>query len=204
MFCSKCGATVPEGAGFCRQCGNPIGERAAAPPAVVVAAAPAAVAGGPPPLRYAGFWLRFVAYLIDGVIISVVFFAVVLIVIFTTGVGATLRNIRPGEPPSVFFSGVLVLLILGGILFVIVAEWLYFAGMESSRTQGTLGKMALGLIVTDMECRPVTFGRATGRFFGKIVTGLVPFGIGYFMAGFTAKKQALHDMMASCLVLRKA
>jgi uncharacterized RDD family membrane protein YckC len=75
--------------------------------------------------------------------------------------------------------------------------------MESSNRQATLGKMALGLIVTDLEDRPVTFARATGRFFSKIITGLIPLGIGYAMAGFTEKKQALHDMIASTLVLRK-
>jgi uncharacterized RDD family membrane protein YckC len=54
-----------------------------------------------------------------------------------------------------------------------------------------------------MEGRRVTFGRASGRFFAKIVSGLIPFAIGYIMAGFTAKKQALHDIIASCLVLRR-
>ena len=49
----------------------------------------------------------------------------------------------------------------------------------------------------------MTFGRASGRFFAKIITGLIPFFIGYIMAGFTEKKQALHDMIASCLVLKK-
>jgi uncharacterized RDD family membrane protein YckC len=75
--------------------------------------------------------------------------------------------------------------------------------MESSQYQGTLGKMALGLIVTDLQGRPLSFARASGRFFGKIITGMIPFGIGYIMAGFTEKKQALHDMIAGCLVLRK-
>jgi uncharacterized RDD family membrane protein YckC len=76
--------------------------------------------------------------------------------------------------------------------------------MESSSHQGTLGKMALGLIVTDLEGRRINFARASGRYFAKIITGLIPLGIGYMMAGFTEKKQALHDMIASCLVLRKS
>jgi uncharacterized RDD family membrane protein YckC len=80
---------------------------------------------------------------------------------------------------------------------------IYYAWMESSSHQGTLGKMALGLIVTDLEGRRITFARASGRYFAKIITGLIPLGIGYMMAGFTEKKQALHDMIASCLVLRK-
>jgi uncharacterized RDD family membrane protein YckC len=75
--------------------------------------------------------------------------------------------------------------------------------MESSSYQGTLGKMALGLTVTDLEGRQISFGRATGRYFSKIITGFIPLGIGYAMAGFTEKKQALHDIIAGCLVLRK-
>ena len=75
--------------------------------------------------------------------------------------------------------------------------------MESSEHQGTLGKMALGLTVTDMQARPVSFARASGRFFSKMITGMIPLAIGYIMAGFTEKKQALHDIIAGCLVLRK-
>ncbi len=74
--------------------------------------------------------------------------------------------------------------------------------MESSANQATLGKMALSLKVTDAKGERLTFGRATGRHFGKIVSGVI-FLIGFFMAGWTAKKQALHDMMASTLVVRE-
>ena len=63
--------------------------------------------------------------------------------------------------------------------------------------------VALGLIVTDMNDQRITFGRASGRFFARIISNLIPLEIGYIMAGFTEKKQALHDMIASCLVLRK-
>jgi uncharacterized RDD family membrane protein YckC len=85
----------------------------------------------------------------------------------------------------------------------LVLGWLYYAGMESSEHQGTLGKMALGLVVTDINGQRLSFGRASGRFFARIITSFVPLGIGFIMAGFTEKKQALHDMIASCLVLRK-
>jgi uncharacterized RDD family membrane protein YckC len=85
----------------------------------------------------------------------------------------------------------------------LVLTWLYHALMESSEWQATLGKKALGLVVTDMAGQRVSFGRSTGRHFGKIITNMVPLLIGYIMAGFTAKKQALHDMLAGCLVLRR-
>ena len=80
--------------------------------------------------------------------------------------------------------------------------WLYYALMESSRFQGTLGKMAVQIKVTDLEGNRVSFGRATGRYFGKLVSALVLF-IGYIMVAFTEKKQGLHDIMAGCLVVRK-
>ncbi|MCI0556277.1 MAG: RDD family protein, partial [Anaerolineae bacterium] len=63
-------------------------------------------------------------------------------------------------------------------------------------------KMALGIVVTDMNGNRISFGRATGRYFGKILSGLIIY-IGYIMVAFTEKKQGLHDMMASCLVLNK-
>ena len=83
-----------------------------------------------------------------------------------------------------------------------VAKWLYFAYLESGEKQATWGKQALGIYVTDLAGQRVAFGRATGRFFAKIVTGLIPLGIGFIMAGFTERRQALHDMIASTLVLR--
>ena len=81
--------------------------------------------------------------------------------------------------------------------------WLYHALLESSEWQATVGKRVLGLVVTDMAGQRVSFGRSTGRHFGKIITNLVPAFIGYLLAGFTEKKQALHDMIAGCLVLRR-
>ena len=72
--------------------------------------------------------------------------------------------------------------------------------MESSSKQATLGKLALGIVVTDLNGNRISFGRATGRYFGKIVSGMI-FAIGYIMAGITERKQALHDIMASCLVV---
>jgi uncharacterized RDD family membrane protein YckC len=74
--------------------------------------------------------------------------------------------------------------------------------MESSSLQATLGKMTIGIFVTDLNGSRISFGRATGRHFAKIVSTLVFF-LGYLMAGFTQRKQALHDVIAGCLVMRK-
>lgn len=94
-----------------------------------------------------------------------------------------------------------VLLGMGYILGLIL-HWIYFAGMESSNTQGTLGKMALGIKVTDLKGSKIDFGKATGRYFGKIISALIHL-IGYIMVAFTQKKQGLHDIMAGCLVVNR-
>ncbi len=73
--------------------------------------------------------------------------------------------------------------------------------MESSSLQATLGKKALGLQVTDLEGRRVSFARATGRYFGKVLSAIT-FGLGYLMAAFTERKQTLHDIVSSCLVIQ--
>jgi uncharacterized RDD family membrane protein YckC len=100
--------------------------------------------------------------------------------------------------------------ILSVLLIMFVGSGLYFAILECSPLQGSLGKKILGLYVTDTDGNRISFGRASGRFFaGKFVAVGVPgLGIIYFMlscifAGFTPKKQALHDMIADCLVMRK-
>jgi uncharacterized RDD family membrane protein YckC len=222
MFCTKCGAAVPAGAAFCTSCGQPTASAPATPPsiaappvsqapvpaysapaqpAVYVAPAPVYAAPAPP---YAGFWLRFVAYLIDGAIGGVVFGIIALFLILGVGGFAIFQNI--GDELSNGDTAALVPIFMAyGFLIVIslVGGWLYYALMESSAKQGTLGKIAMGLTVTDLNGQRVTFGRATGRFFSKIITGLIPLGIGYIMAGFTEKKQALHDMIASCLVFKR-
>ena len=83
-----------------------------------------------------------------------------------------------------------------------VLNWLYYALLESSAWQATLGKKALGLEVTDMQGARISFGRATGRFFAKIISSII-LCIGFIMIGFTEKKQGLHDMIAGTLVIRK-
>lgn len=83
-----------------------------------------------------------------------------------------------------------------------MAGWIYYALMESSGWQATLGKKVLGLKVTDLAGNRISFARASGRFFGKILSGMLLL-VGFMMAGFTERKQALHDILAGCLVLRQ-
>lgn len=124
-------------------------------------------------MEYGGFWKRFVAYLIDGVLLAIV--GVIINFIFNENVA-------------------------GFLTFII--GWGYFAGLESSARQATIGKGALGLAVTDTDGRRISFLRATGRYFAKILSALI-LGIGFIMIAFTARKQGLHDMIASTLVLQR-
>jgi uncharacterized RDD family membrane protein YckC len=126
------------------------------------------------PGRYAGFWLRVAAMLLD---------------LFIVWIGASVA--------------VIVLGILTGPFSVLVlaVPWLYFATQESSDKQATIGKKAVGIKVTDLAGDQITFGRATGRFFGKFLSALIVY-IGFMMAGWTEKKQTLHDMLADTLVVR--
>ena len=123
-------------------------------------------------MMYAGFWRRVAATIIDLIILYL--FSIVM------AVWSTL------DPTPLVF----------------MISWFYYAGMESSRLQATIGKICIGIKVTDVDGAPINFGRATGRYFGKILSGLL--GLGFIMVAFTAKKQGLHDKMARCLVVNKS
>ena len=146
-------------------------------------------------VEYAGFWLRFIAWIIDLivlVIVNVVLLTILAIIAQLNG-HRILSHRRPFG-----FNGFLspentVEWIVG---------WIYYALLESSVLQATLGKMALGLVVTDLNGQRLTFGRASGRYWGRFVSDFT-ICIGFMMAGWTQRKQALHDIMASCLVIRK-
>ncbi|MFH0989951.1 MAG: RDD family protein [bacterium] len=153
------------------------------------------------PVQYAGFWRRFVAYIIDSIIVGFAAFIIILPAIGLLGVGIGVGITEDSEAGLGLIIAAIASYVFG-ILVIVIATWLYFALMESSNKQATLGKLALGIIVTDMNGGRISFGRATGRYFGKILSGMI-FMIGYLMAAFTEKKQALHDIMASCLVVMK-
>jgi uncharacterized RDD family membrane protein YckC len=95
------------------------------------------------------------------------------------------------------------LFLAGGKVFLIerAVWWLYDALMTASPQQGTVGKMAFGLKVTDSQGQRISFARATGRHFAKYISMILCF-IGFIMAGFTARKQALHDMIADTVVIK--
>ena len=152
---------------------------------------------------YAGFWNRFAAAFLDGLVILVV--EIVLLTVL---------------PSSGVMAVVLPILIL-------VMVWLYEALLVSSPRQATLGKMAVGIKVTDLAGERIGFGRATARFFSKLIgyfagtvlillgtwliggIGALLFGLigtvvilgSFLMAAFTVRRQALHDLVAGCVVV---
>jgi uncharacterized RDD family membrane protein YckC len=137
-----------------------------------------------------------VAVMIDGC----VFAPVVLILLASTGGFGMLHQPNPDFEGMMAAMFGVTLVAIG--LALVAGNWLYHTLMESSRYQATLGKMALGSIVTDMNGARISFARANCRFFGKWVSGAIC-NIGYLMAAFTEKKQALHDILASTLVIQK-
>ena len=138
--------------------------------------------------RYAGFWLRLVAAIVDG--------CIVLLAIWILGwaISVDFAALEPTEADRFKIR-------LLWIALVFVA-WIYYAVMESTAPQATVGKLFMGIYVTDLDGNRVTFKSASARYWVKYLSTVILF-IGYVMAAFTRRKQALHDIVASCLVLKR-
>jgi uncharacterized RDD family membrane protein YckC len=201
MFCPKCGKETDASGQFCQWCGAPI---EAAPPAQAAVAAPD-VDEGPGVGIYAGLGRRFVAFIVDFILI--VLFGIIVVAFFNQANGimylyylvaahAPISSLTEAGTPIAALSPIVAAV---GLL-VIVVPWLYYAGFESSRGQATPGKVLMHLEVTDLEGNRISFARATLRFFGKFISTLIIF-IGFLMIGLTKKRQGLHDKIAGCLVL---
>ncbi|PYV85275.1 MAG: RDD family protein [Acidobacteria bacterium] len=214
IYCNRCGTQNSALAKFCANCGSPFGSETTATaaigpevtprpqgPADPATAAPseqppyaAPVYSSPAPAaRYGGFWIRFVAAIIDALALGIVVWPV-------SGMLALMIGVAGGR---VDMPGIGIHLVRGIVIWTmfLCAGWIYEAAMESSSKQATLGKMALRLKVTDEHGSRISFARASARYFSKILSRMILM-IGYIMAGFTARKQALHDMIAGTLVVR--
>lgn len=131
-------------------------------------------------VNYAGFWIRFAAYFIDAVILFVV----------NLGLSFVLFDDYSAFAPHIASQVLSLVLGIG-----------YFCGMESSARQATLGKMAVGIKVGNSRGEQITFMNAVGRYFAKIISALILL-IGFMMAGWDSKKQALHDKLANTYVFQ--
>ncbi len=144
-------------------------------------------------IPYGGFWWRVLAYILDAIILQIA--SSVVGGIFGVGLALPLTGLGAAEETTI---GTMMFGVFGVTLII---NWLYFAIMESSRLQATVGKLAVGVVVTDLKGERLTFARATGRYFGKILSSVV-LCIGYIMVAFTERKQGLHDLVAGTLVYK--
>jgi uncharacterized RDD family membrane protein YckC len=219
VFCSQCGTSNPSSARFCQKCGATVAlmgagtaMTTATPPPPAVGGVPAAMpvqgampmAGAmPTPVMivqpYGGFWIRVLAALIDGAVLSVVTVPITVLVM-----GASFASLASmGDNPSPEQVLPVVFAIVGIFVPLMVGlGWLYEALMTSGAMQATLGKRIVGLKVTDLAGNRIGFGRATGRHFAKMLSGMI-MNIGYIMVAFTDRKQGLHDMLAGTLVMKR-
>jgi uncharacterized RDD family membrane protein YckC len=202
---------LPESAAFCPRCGAPAplsetpgAPHGAAPPSFAPPPASPPPSFAPQPgvvtvasyTPYAGFWRRFVAVFLDGLILTFITFPINLVM------HIPMFGWMNGEPS---YDEILTMLnaSLGAMALATLVAWLYYALLESSRLQGTLGKVALNICVTDLAGRRISFGRASGRYFSRWITNLT-IGIGYLIQLFTRRRQALHDLIAGTVIVRRS
>lgn len=138
-------------------------------------------------MRFAGFWRRFLAVFIDGIIMMV------FTVPANLGFQFTFEKVSEG-PEFVALAIVLYL-----IMILVPASYMIWM---NGKYGATLGKKSMGIKVVMSDGTPISYGRATGRYFAYILSGLILY-IGYIMAGFDAEKRALHDHMCNTRVIYK-
>lgn len=187
--CQNCGLTLSS---------NLAPTQAAAPARAYAVAPPVAYA---PASIYGGFWVRFLAHLIDHLILGVVAAPLFFIMVLPSIIRIAREAEQNQEPPSPELIVTIVSSVFVYIALAFVGQWLYEALLTSSSWQGTIGKRVLRLKVVDEAGNRIGFGRATGRFFAKILSSMF-FCIGFIMIGFTDKKRGLHDMLANTLVMK--
>ncbi len=215
MNCQRCGRDNPPEVAYCQGCGNAMYASQPPPPPNYGGYQqpnyqPQPMPGYPPamnygPTNYAGIGARFLAALMDGVIIgipigimSTVLSAMLAARVVTRAAGKTYNPGMAATDVGSVFAGFGFIMIISVLL-----SWAYFAMMESSSWQGTIGKRIMGIQVTDINGGRISLGRATIRLAVKaFLSGW--FLIGYIMAFFTQRKQTLHDMIAGTLVLTKS
>jgi uncharacterized RDD family membrane protein YckC len=152
---------------------------------------------------HAGFWKRVAAYILDAIVLYI---PGLLIQKMMGGdaAEAAMKQAQlgaPGDPQVLWASlGHYYSTMMPAILIITALYWLYFAICESSAWQGTVGKLALGIRVTDMKGARLSFLRALGRYPAKYLSAII-LGIGFLMVAWTQRKQGLHDLIANTLVL---
>ncbi len=149
--------------------------------------------------------MRFLALIIDAIIIGIIRSFLIVPVLAAMGIGLVndLQHVDPDRPQEMIGILAPIIAMAGIVSLISTAIWvLYYALMESSKFQGSVGKIALGIIVVDAHGARLDFTKALVRNLCKIISGFI-LCIGFIIAAFTEKKQALHDMIANTFVIRK-
>jgi uncharacterized RDD family membrane protein YckC len=185
--------------------GAPAGDGGASPPLSPYAAPSAALHadeahayGGE--VVQAGFWKRVAAYILDAIVVTIAA-QIVQMVLMVGFLGMNMGNFA-GNAENMFSSASGIVFLLSIYLFPLVLFGIYYAAFHASARQATLGKMAVGIKVVRSDGRRISMARAVARFFAFILSGLILY-IGYLMAAFTERKQALHDLICDTLVVDK-
>lgn len=226
MFCSKCGSQNVQDSKFCQNCGTALNQTVSSQQAPVEQTPRSEFSPPPPPINnpaggmgnsnygppartagmnmgqypnggqtnfgqeqveYAHIGRRFIASLIDGIMLTVIM----------SGIGAAIGFIIIPKTKAMLE---MLTMLMNLIQFAL--GLFYFSYMESSKNSATFGKMLMGIKVTDMDGNRISLGRGVKRYLAKIPSALILL-IGFIMAAFTDKRQALHDKLAGCLVIRK-
>ena len=196
--CVSCGNLCSTSAKFCPKCGHPNPTESLKTLTEQVKNKSTQLST----ITYAGFRKRFFAFLIDFFItwvISIIIGVIILACLYFSPLQMYIRD---------DFDGSITLI---SVISIVLVQWLYFSIMESSSSQATLGKNALGIKVTDLQGNKISFLKAFTRTFIKLITILpgpmFPFTIitiiVYFSVALTEKKQGLHDKMTECVIIDK-
>ena len=155
-------------------------------------------------LKFPVFWKRALAFAIDAGIVVALYSLLIFVLNSLLSLPIEYspileRGLSLKITPYVeeHFIGLVLLYIISKLAIIFP----YFVLLESSVLQATVGKFLFGIKVVDLNGKRISFARATTRFFAKILSGQILL-IGYFMAAFTERKQALHDLLAGTLVIK--
>lgn len=156
-------------------------------------------------VAYAGFWRRVLAYLIDSALLAIVQLLLAAGVLVLTPQNFSFSI--PSEQHAAALALAWDIIAIGEKLINVAVvsgalTWAYFSILESSPARASLGKTVVGIYVGDLHGDPISFWRASARFWLKSLSSLLLMS-GWFMAAFTPRKQALHDLLSGCLVLRR-
>jgi len=153
-------------------------------------------------VRYGGFWLRFVAVFIDGIILLIPMFILQAVLSASLGMSMARMTPNPNASPAEIFAtlapmfGMIGLSALLGMVLGCTYETFFIVKFAA-----TPGKMAVGVQVLRPDGSKLQVGRAIGRYFAKMLSKMTLY-IGYIMAGFDSQKRALHDMLCDTRVIK--